>query len=623
MRQERGADDANQSQMQYGGVGSGSTGGAVSQAPHTGQSGLGHLSNVEEPQQSQPSDHASLECAERRYTGSQDTLAMPVRGRRPENRPLKFGRKRQPWSPYDEGGKTDLRIVAASLQESLEMPGLPSHDGAEPSIQLKPSTCLPPSPLVQALERRNTKKPPFKGGKEEELAHNPWAKMLASPMRFCSATGVRLPKDLLVPWSLVKNPATEEVYFMPTELAELDSLKDKRKISKPVTARRPTTTEENLSNQDADSSSLQANADAKLDGEKSEVDLAASYRRQNLIEGDPRLDEGRVGLQAVKASPLRSSTSMVYMLPFLPLLHHLTLRFTSLQKSMGTRQSKPNAISSILPWRLKAGVDRANFYAEQRAKIGPSPAPKKGVNVPSPISFQHVKWKVDVDEVMLRVLRERVLTALETLGNRNQKLWRQRRELVKATRVMRASDTNDKERFWRLLDRNGLTQTDLVPEVEEGSDVNTAQFCLLVEGDDAKLPILPEENERTMDQGHAEHTPQVPGGASPQSPNSFPRVGDRRREFSDLEPPTIALDQFCSVPLFSLNNLFDAEYISRFRQLSASIGVLAPRKLASGEGNGGAYILVVPAKAFGGMSVIEEVWRLWRFLGGKCLYVRS
>jgi hypothetical protein len=185
--------------------------------------------------------------------------------------------------------------------------------------------------------------------------------------------------------------------------------------------------------------------------------------------------------------------------------------------------------------------------------------------------------------------------------------------------VMRTSGTNDKEHIWRPLDRDNPTQTELVLEAEEGLDANTAQFCLLVEEDGAKLPILPEAVERKINQGHAEHTSQVSSGTSSQSANSFAGVDDKRREFSNLEPSIIAVDQSCSVPLFSLNGLLGVDYISRFRQLSASTGVLAPRKLASGEGKGDAYVLVVPAKAFGGMSVIEEVWRLWRFLGGKRL----
>ena len=77
------------------------------------------------------------------------------------------------------------------------------------------------------------------------------------------------------------------------------------------------------------------------------------------------------------------------------------------------------------------------------------------------------------------------------------------------------------------------------------------------------------------------------------------------------------VDQSSNAPLFSLNDMFDIDYISRFRQLSATIGGLAPRDSAAGNTNGGSYVLIIPAKAFGGKSVIEEVWRLWRFCGGR------
>lgn len=39
---------------------------------------------------------------------------------------------------------------------------------------------------------------------EEELRHNPWARILSSPVRMCNATMARLPEKLLVPWGLMK-----------------------------------------------------------------------------------------------------------------------------------------------------------------------------------------------------------------------------------------------------------------------------------------------------------------------------------------------------------------------------------------------------------------------------------
>jgi hypothetical protein len=541
----------------------------------------------------------------------------PQKRGRHEKRSFKTRQKRQHWSPYDERGRDDLRGLVASMQKSLSSSESPGHVASDVGTQPKPSNSLPVSPLVQALERKKPTKLSSKGVVKEELANNPWAAMLASPLRLCSATGVRLPKDLLVPWGLVRNPATEEVYFMPTTLAELDSLKDKRRSSKSANSalvKRNTITEEYPSNLEPDSYTSHANADTQADRKRSEMDLSTSHLESNHTEADARLHERLVTSRASEYLSPRPTPSMIYMLPSLPLLHHLTLRFTSLQKDMVTRRSKPNAINSILPWRLKASIDRAKFYAEQRRKISPSSASREAANVPSPNSFQHVKWEVDINEVMLCILRERLLAALDMLGNRNQKLWHQQRELVKAFRVTWTSHGSGEEGSWRVL--SGDKHTQPVAEGSEGPDVEGTKICLLVESNGANSSLMQHKIDTKQNQGDEEEATQVSRHASSQVADPFAATGDSWRNYSDLDPPTIKVDQFGSVPLFSLNGLFGPDHASRFRQLSKTIGVLAPRPLAPSDIHGYAYVLVIPAQAFGGTSVIEEVWRLWRFLGG-------
>jgi hypothetical protein len=593
---------------------------AASKAEHILPLEPGQVPRPGEEHASQPYWRASLEHEELEHTAPQDKLVTPEKGRRHEKESVKRRQKRQQWSPYEGCGKDDLMVLAASLQKSLESFESRGRVENEVASQLKPSKSLPVSPLVQALERKRAKKSSLKGGQKEELTSNPWATMLASPMRLCPATGVRLPKGLLVPWGLVRNPATEEVYFMPTELAELDSLQDKRRRSKPsasasASAKRPTNAEESPSNLEPDSQILQVKADTESDRKIPEVDLSTSHLQNNYTGADVRLVESPVTSQASKSSSPRPSSSMTYMLPFLPLLHHLTLRFTTVNKDMVTRRSRPNAINSILSWRLKASVDRAKFYAEQRAKTSPSSVPKGAAKVPSPNSLDHVKWDVDIDELMLRILRERLLAALEMLGNRNQKLWRRECELVKATRVTRTSDTYNQEGSWSLLGSDDHTQP--VAGRGEGLGVKGAKICLLVESSGANSPMLDLAFSTKHNRVDKQEITQVSSDALSQSADSFASADDSWRSYSDLEPSAIQVDQSSSFPVFSLNNLFDADYISRFRQLSATIGVLAPRYMAVAVRDGGAYVLIVPAKAFGGNSVIEEVWRLWRFLGGR------
>ena len=529
-------------------------------------------------QASRVSAHSSLIDKEGGGHGSQCERAALVKERSNKNKAVKRPRKRRHWSPFDEHGQADLYSLAVSLGGTVESSKTPVDDDKEAPPRTKISDHLPVSPLVKAMERTKARKLSPKGKEEEELANNPWANMLASPVRLCAATGVRLPRDLMVSWGLVKNPATEGVYFVPAELAELDSLKDKRRRPRPS----------------ASSSAEKANG-AREFLSKSATDSAAF-----------KVDEN--------ASKVTKPSPVVYMLPYLPLLHHLTLRFTSLQKDMVTRRSKPNAINSLLPWRLKARMDRASFYAERPVQAPPFSTSKEVANAQSPNSFQAVKWEVDIDRVMLRILRERVLAALEMLGNRNLNLWHQQRELVKAIRATRTSNASDEENSWRLLagehHMETLSETDMAPHV------NGAQICLLVEFDSADPTLqhaIDSEDDQVGDQG----TKPVSNNASPQDMSSSAATNERWSSSSSLEPPTIRLNQSDPVPLFSLNDLFDITYMSRFRYLASTVGVLAPRDLTAGNRNEDSYVLIVPAEAFGGKSVIEEIWRLWRFLGGR------
>ena len=400
------------------------------------------------------SNHVSLGSQEDGCTGDQGNGATTAEEKGNQNKALKRRLKRRQWSPHDEQGKDDLKSLAASLKGTSEPSERPIHDVTGAPAQDKISGRLPVSPLVEALEHKKATKSPPRGGKKEGLANNPWATMLASPMRLCSATGVRLPKDLLVPWGLVRKPATEEVYFMPTELAELDFLKDRRRSLEPSalsSAKRPKGRGICPSNPETGSYALKIQGGATLNGDESKVEFPLNHHQKNHTEAGRRHVDSTMASQASKSSSLPRSSPVVYILPFLPLLHHLTHRFTSLQKDMLTRQSKPNAINRLLPWRLKANIDHAKFYAEQRVNALPPATLKEPAKAPSPVSLQQVKWEVDIDVVMLRILRERLLAALEMLGNRNQKLWRRKCELVKAIRAIRTSHATTEEGAWRLL----------------------------------------------------------------------------------------------------------------------------------------------------------------------------
>lgn len=85
----------------------------------------------------------------------------------------------------------------------------------------RPSDALPSSPLLTdphvAPVTKHRKPPPSKEDHKLYEFH-PWVRTLASPIRMCSITGVRAPRDLLATWGLVQRPKSQGLWFLPIEL---------------------------------------------------------------------------------------------------------------------------------------------------------------------------------------------------------------------------------------------------------------------------------------------------------------------------------------------------------------------------------------------------------------------
>lgn len=92
-----------------------------------------------------------------------------------------------------------------------------------------PSQRLPQSPVVthpRSTAGKN-RKPRVTPEEMSRLGKNPWAVLLASPIRACVVTGARLPSDLLGTWGLVRQPSTDTSVMMPVGLMQ-DSLQSSK-----------------------------------------------------------------------------------------------------------------------------------------------------------------------------------------------------------------------------------------------------------------------------------------------------------------------------------------------------------------------------------------------------------
>lgn len=103
----------------------------------------------------------------------------------------------------------------------------------EDTKDFRPSDFLPRSPLFKLAQTRpagsRTRKPPGTKADDARLRNNPWAIALASPIRFCAVTAMRLPKPFLLDMGLVRqvdeSSRNTKLWWMPTDLLK-DELKE-------------------------------------------------------------------------------------------------------------------------------------------------------------------------------------------------------------------------------------------------------------------------------------------------------------------------------------------------------------------------------------------------------------
>lgn len=125
--------------------------------------------------------------------------------------------------------QTVRRGISTSRQPD-QIDEIPSEESTQnlDSESVPPSQRLPQSPLLahphRGAEKPRKRRPTTQ--EEVDLRKNPWAVMLASPVRMCSLSGARLPSALMGTWGFVRQPNVDKLYMLPVGLME-DSLQSK------------------------------------------------------------------------------------------------------------------------------------------------------------------------------------------------------------------------------------------------------------------------------------------------------------------------------------------------------------------------------------------------------------
>ncbi|KAJ5111366.1 hypothetical protein N7532_001901 [Penicillium argentinense] len=204
------------------------------------------------------------------------------------------------------------RSISTSAPRSKEHDEAPSQTPQSSNSSedyIPPSQRLPQSPVIthprSGITKVRKRRPQPKD--LSDLSKNPWAVALASPIRMCSATGLRVPRALMGEYGLVRRPDSELSYMLPVDLLK-DTLRKQPAV--PETSTAPDT-------------------DAMHDGKSN----TKKGKRGNISHQVPR-DE--------KLSKLLT----IRMINLLPLLQ-------ALSSHLAARVGKRLGVSKIIPYRWK------------------------------------------------------------------------------------------------------------------------------------------------------------------------------------------------------------------------------------------------------------------------------
>lgn len=503
----------------------------------------------------------------------------------------------QHWRPLSAEGQHDLRSLAESLHslsaslESQALNGLsavrdehwsetsPSWLGSVP--QGIKDFDIPSSPLEKHIGK--TKWVPKRAPTSEEkerLANNPWAAMLASPMRFESATRSRLPGALLMHLGKVANPEDSHVYMLPDDLADLDAFNKRLRKAKASSAMR-------------------------------------------------RGDNTKAG-------------QTVRVLPYKLLMEELTDSFLVWSTSKKEGDTKAGAVARrLFPRRWHEKDEKFEAYREAskaywRIRERESQLDDNAFKQPEPpLEASKMKWQPEIAERIPNIMRQRVLLALnqmaqkQNMPNDKQRLnfyclpWPDGPSLnVSGTLLCESehwNDTGDIEKS-EVINTGahdpGRDQSDVAVQPSEIRDESEnilcikndprewlpGSFILHVGPPNTALSALP-----YLD----------PAGISS---TDMLDTDDPAFNQSKFIPPMLKIAETYRVPIFNmramlgprLSNFLDKILAKHrhFQEIPSGVGA---------EQNQNHIILIKPTAPCS-HHLAQELWQLWRYLGGRdCL----
>ncbi|KIW71494.1 hypothetical protein PV04_03652 [Phialophora macrospora] len=467
------------------------------------------------------------------------------------------------------------------------------------------------------------------------LKNNPWAETLASPIRACQGSGARLPVDLLLDLWYVKNPRDDKVYLLPTRLADLDALEAEMASELRASQRLPPVVAPQV--------------------EQPSKDVEETGRN---IPGEPPPGDNTPSERRKPPQPQSRLFSNHTFLTFITDAVTQPVKKTSKFPSATGRESSPGEVSRLVHFEAREAFSTAQHYLQNKRRFvsghsGTAGTPfaeqEKGA-----FNLSKLKWQVELPSRLVHIMRERILVALNALAKsesaaRNQDAPGRPLGVIPLLFPKNGTLNGDELRpQWSTAEvnyspatgpANTVSKIRRVGSKTRGAEPTTTGEAAFSTGPshDEHVPSSPSfvtagPTESTYHRlGHHEW---LPGSiflhsgardissllASTSSASSLPALPTD----NPLLPPMLPVMDTHRFPIFSLDRLFSHTPVAPSAQQTDDLKELLARPIfqpthsryadPSREGDNLLFVrsLQGPAK-----TVIEEVWRLWRYLGGQ------
>ncbi len=488
--------------------------------------------------------------------------------------------------------------------------------------------------LADAEKRRKEEKIHPSYHEIEGLKNNPWAEILAGPIRACQGSGARLPGGLLLDLGYVKNPKDGKVYLMPAKLADLDALKAyiARNLQKPWT-----------------------------------IGAAAQQELSEQQDDSDPVDQGSVQTNTPKKH--RSSVqTQSRLLSNITLLNYITTAVTQPGKKQPrssaptAREGVPGEISKLVHFEAREAVLTAQHYEQNKRRFDVAIGGRSRFEIASAdkreggLNLHKLQWQIDVPSRIVHIMQNRVLVAMRGLAISDAKAQNgpSYPSAIMPLAIPQDGKFNgDELRTLQSAIRAGDSSPSSKPDTstfdatlravlgeyrirdDEGPSENFSPVLRIDPSASAGSSSAEPFPQQSLYYNRLGHPEWLPGSiflytgsdelSFPPSPSLPPLPGD-----NPLIPPMVTVSNKYRFPIFSLHRLFRNKTNSTIstghlhNELQNLFDQLANFRTPAGnvtDAKHENHMLLIrplqgPAKA-----LIEETWRLWRYLGGESMDV--